>query len=64
MKVVRVELQDSIQDFKNCAFMINKETDCFEIFDSGNKYNISKHIVAMYPKTSVIGIYYHDKENK
>ena len=62
MKVVRVELQDSIQDFKNCAFTINKETDCFEIFDGGNKY--CPYIIAMYPKTSVIGIYYYDKENK
>lgn len=62
MKVVRVELQDSIQDFKNCAFTINKETDCFEVFNSGNKY--CPNVIAMFPKTCVIGIYYYDKENK
>lgn len=64
MKAVRVELQDTVQDFENCAFAINKETDCFEVFDSEDMYCPHIHIIAMFPKTSVIGIYYYDKETK
>lgn len=63
MKVVRVELQDSIQDFKNCYFSLNKETGCFEVYHIDDMI-CYRTVVGIFPKEHVIGIYYYDKENK
>lgn len=59
---VRVELQYDIKQFKDCHFRFNDKTGCFEIYRIRSVY-CSITIVAMFPKESVIGIYYY-KEKK
>lgn len=59
---VRVELQYDIKQFNGCRFRFNDKIGCFEIYRiEGMQCYIT--IVAMFPKESVIGIYYH-KEKK
>ena len=59
---VRVELQYDIKQFVDCRFRFNDKTGCFEIYCIKGMQCYTT-IVAMFPKESVIGIYYY-KEKK
>lgn len=60
---VIVELDVTIMQFNDCYFRINEKTDCFEIYRIRSVY-CSTTIVAMFPKESVIGIYYYEEKKE
>jgi hypothetical protein len=62
---VRVELQYGIgiRQFNGCNFRFNDKTDCFEIYRIKD-IRCYTTIVAMFPKESVIGIYYHEEKKE
>ena len=58
---VIVELDVTIMQFNDCYFRINEKTDCFEVYQIKDMQCYTT-IVAMFPKESVIGIYYREKK--
>lgn len=60
---VRVELQYDIKQFNGCHFRFNDKTGCFEIYCIKD-IRCYTTIVAMFPKESVIGIYYHEEKKE
>jgi hypothetical protein len=58
---VIVELDVTIMQFNDCYFRINEKTDCFEIYHIEDMRCYTT-IVAMFPKESVIDIYYKEKK--
>ena len=60
---VRVELEYDIKQFKDCYFRFNDKTGCFEIYRIKDMRCYTT-IVAMFPKESVIGIYYHEEKKE
>ena len=61
MKYVIVELEDSVKQFKDCDFRLNKETGCFEVYHIRGM-QCYRTMVRMFPKTAVIGVYYKESE--
>ena len=60
---VRVELEYDIKQFKDCYFRFNDKTGCFEIYRIRSTY-YDTIVVAIFPKESVIGIYYYEEEKE
>ena len=58
---VIVELDITKMQFNDCYFRINEKTDCFEVYHIEDMRWYTT-IVAMFPKESVIGIYYKEKK--
>lgn len=61
MRYVIVELEDSVKQFKDCNFSLNKETGCFEVYHI-NGMQCYRTVVGMFPKAAVIGVYYKESE--
>ena len=63
MRYLIVELEDSVKQFKDCDFRLNKETGCFEVYNI-NDMQCYRIMVGMFPKEHVIAIYHRYKENE
>lgn len=63
MRYLIVELEDSVKQFKDCDFILNKETGCFEVYRI-NGMQCYRTVVGMFPKERVIAIYHRYKENE
>lgn len=63
MRYLIVELEDSVKQFKDCEFILNKETGCFEVYHINSIYYY-RTVVGMFPKEHVIAIYHRYKENE
>ncbi len=63
---VIIELGVTIMQFNDCYFRINEKTDCFEVYQIKDMQfkdmQCYTTIVAMFPKESVMGIYYREKK--